>query len=122
MVHHRTLCIIEEARFGDSVLPLYHLRDARLRGIGLRVAFGLPGGNEARVGTRKKPTPRGRGGGGLRAAEAGAQAEASRALIAICSMPYTEAVPVPPETDTAIYCAARQQPISISPRRSSPPA
>ena len=41
MVHHRTLCIIEEARFGDSVLPLCHLRDARLRGIELRVAFGL---------------------------------------------------------------------------------
>ena len=41
MVHHRTLCIIEGSRFGDSVLSLYHLRDARLRGIGLRVAFGL---------------------------------------------------------------------------------
>ena len=28
MAHHRTPCIIEEARFGDNVLPLYHLRGA----------------------------------------------------------------------------------------------
>lgn len=44
--------------------------------------------------------------------EAEAQAEASRTLIAICGNPYIEAVSVSLETDTAVYCAARQQPIS----------
>lgn len=68
--------------------------------------------DETRVGPRKKPTPRGRGGGALRAAKAEAQAEAPRAFIAICGKPYVEAVSVPLETDTAIYCAARQQAIS----------
>lgn len=41
MVHHRTPCIIKEARFGSSVLPLHHRRDARMRGVGLGVALGL---------------------------------------------------------------------------------
>ena len=77
------------------------------------------GRNETGVGLRKKPAPRGRGGGVLQAAEVEAQAEASWALIAICSKPYTKAVPVPPETGTAIYCAARQQPISI-PKQNRP--
>ena len=39
------------------------------------------GGNEAGIGSGKKPAPRGRGGGALRAAKSKAQAEASRALI-----------------------------------------
>ena len=69
-------------------------------------------GDETGVGPRKKPTPRGRGGGALRATEAEAQAEAPRALIVICGKPYVEAVSVPLETDTAIYCATRQQAIS----------
>ena len=43
------------------------------------------GCNETGVGPRKKPAPRGRGGGAFRAAEAETQAEASRALIAMCS-------------------------------------
>lgn len=68
--------------------------------------------DETGVGPRKKPTPRGRDGGALRATEAEAQAEAPRALIVICGKPYVEAVSVPLETDTAIYCVARQQAIS----------
>ena len=60
------------------------------------------GGNEARVGPRKEPTPRGRGGGALRAA----QAEASRALIDICGDPYIAAGVVPIETTPAICAIA----------------
>ena len=44
-------------------------------------ARGTAGSDEAGICSRKKPTPRGRGGGALRAAKVEAQAETSRALI-----------------------------------------
>lgn len=61
------------------------------------------GGNETAVGSRKKPAPRGRGGGALRAAKSKAQAETSRPLIAICSDPYTAAGVDSIETAPAIW-------------------